>query len=365
MTVPATVPPLRVAVVGAGAVAEAAHLPAVAAQAGNVTVVAVVDVDPARARRLADRWRIPAAYSDVEAMLTAERPALVLVCTPPAAHRAAVISCLDAGAWVWCEKPPALSLAEYDEIAAHERDAGPYVAYVFQQRFGSAARRLRRHIADGTLGAPLVGLCETLWYRAPAYFEVPWRGRWAAEGGGPTMGHGIHQLDLLLWLLGDWTEVRATMGTLQRPIETEDVSMAMVRFANGAMVSVVNSVLSPREVSHLRLDFTDATVELTHLYGYDNSHWTWTPASHRAADPAVAGWPPARDVGSGHAVALAAMVASLRAGARPESSGADGRRALAFIAGLYRSAITDTTVRPADLVATDPFYRSMNGVPDV
>lgn len=353
--------PLRVAIVGAGNIAEAAHLPAVAAHAGALTVVGIVDVDPTRARAVADRWRIPAAYADVGTMLATEHPDLVLVCTPPAAHRATVISCLDAGAWVWCEKPPARSLAEYDEIAAHERDGGPYVAYVFQQRHGSAARRLHQLIADGTLGAPLVGLCHTLWYRPPAYFDAPWRGRWATEGGGPTMGHGIHQLDLLLWLLGDWTDIRASMATLQRPVETEDVSMAIVRFARGAMVSVVNSLLSPREVSHLRFDFTDATVELTHLYGYDNSHWTWTPAPHLARTADVRRWPPEHDVTSGHTAALGALLAAFRAGERPEASGADGRRVLELIAGLYKSAITDITVRPADIMPPDPFYLAMNG----
>lgn len=351
---------LRAAVVGAGGIAQAAHLPAATAHADVLSVVAVVDVDRERARAVARNWRIPAVYTEVDAMLAAERPDLVFVCTPPAAHRTAVISCLDAGAWVWCEKPPALSLAEYDEMAAHERDGGPYVAYVFQQRYGAAARRLRSWIGDGTIGPALVGLCQTLWYRPPAYFEVPWRGRWATEGGGPTMGHGIHQLDLLLWLLGDWTEIRASMATLQRPVETEDVSMAIVRFAGGTMVSVVNSLLSPREVSHLRLDFTDATVELTHLYGYDNSHWTWTPAPGRTP---VAGWPPEPDVPSGHAAALGDLLAALRAGVRPAAGGADGRRVLELIAGLYRSALTDTTVRPADLGPADPFYRSMNGRP--
>jgi predicted dehydrogenase len=51
-----------------------------------------------------------------------------------------------------------------------------------------------------------------MWYRDQAYFDVPWRGRWSAEGGGPTMGHGSHQIDPLLALLGEWIEVRAMAG---------------------------------------------------------------------------------------------------------------------------------------------------------
>ena len=260
-------------------------------------------------------------------MLAAEKPDLVTVATPPGAHRDAVIAALDAGAWVWCEKPPALSLAEYDEMAAHERAGGPYVSYVFQHRFGAGAQRLRRHVEEGTLGRPTVAVCDTLWFRDPAYFAVPWRGRWETEGGGPTMGHGIHQMDLALSILGDWTEVTAVMSTLERDTETEDVSMAIVRLASGGLLSIVNSLLSPRETSFLRFDFDDATVELEHVYGYDNSHWRWTPAAHAAGDAErIATWEPTADGSGSHRAQLTALVDAMERGERPAASGADGRR---------------------------------------
>lgn len=353
--------PVRVAIVGTGNIADSNHLPALRSLGDQVTVVAAVDIDQDRCTAFASKWSIPGVHTGLKRMLDIERPHLVVVCTPPGAHKDAVVACLDAGAWVWCEKPPTLSLAEYDEITEHEQEGGPYVSYVFQHRFGSAARALREQIRTGALGAPLVGICHTLWYRDDAYFEVPWRGRWSTEGGGPTMGHGIHQMDLMLALMGEWTEVRADIGTLARSVETEDVSLAAVRFASGAMASMVNSVLSPRETSYLRFDFADATVELTHLYGYGNADWRWSPAPHRAgATPADLG-APAADEASSHAAQLRLLVESFRARTRPEASGDDGRRVLALIAALYQSAFTGRPVTPGELIPDNPFYSSMDG----
>ena len=83
--------------------------------------------------------------------------------------------------------------------------------------------------------------CLTLWYRTAAYYAVPWRGKWATETGGTTAAHGIHAMDFMLWLLGDWAEVRAMVGTLFHDIEVDDVSMANVRFANGVLANITNS----------------------------------------------------------------------------------------------------------------------------
>ncbi|GAB7190917.1 Gfo/Idh/MocA family oxidoreductase [Kineococcus sp. NUM-3379] len=352
---------IRVAVVGAGAIAEGGHLPAYRAFADEVEVVAVVDVDPERARSLAERAGVPAHGTDLATVLREQRPHLVSVCTPPGAHREAVTAALGAGAWVWCEKPPALSLAEYDEMAAAEGEDGPYAAYVFQQRSGSASRALREQISVGELGRPLVAVCHTLWYRDTAYYEVPWRGRWATEGGGPAMGHGIHQMDLLLWLMGEWEEVSALTATLVHDVETEDVSTALVRFSSGALATVVNSVLSPRQESYLRFDLTDATVEVSHLYGHSNDDWTWTPAAHVTDAERTAAWRPAVDEPSSHTAALRDVLAALRKGERPPGSGPDGRRSLELVAGLYQSAAERRPVRRDELVPGNPFHAAMHG----
>lgn len=357
--------PLRTAVVGTGAIARASHLPALRtlAEEGAVELVAAVDVDAASMRSFAAEAAAAYGSSSLEAMLAEVRPALVVLCTPPALHREQAVAALQAGAFVWCEKPPCLSLAEFDAIEAAEEggDAGPYASIVFQHRFGSGARHVRGLLRSGALGRPLVAHCQTTWYRDAAYYSVPWRGRWATEGGGPAMGHGIHQTDLLLDLLGPWSEVRGMAARLVHDLETEDVSTAQVRFAGGAVATVVNSVLSPDEVSRIRIDCERATVELTHLYGYRNADWRITPAPGTPERDAAAWRDFGADEPSSHLAQLRTLVADIAAGRRHATSGAGGRRTLEFITALYKSAFTDTTVRAGEIGPGDPYYTQLHG----
>ena len=175
------------------------------------------------------------------------------------------------------------------------------------------------------------------------------------------MGHGIHQMDLLLDLLGPWDEVRAMAARLVHDVETEDVSTALVRFGNGALATVVNSVLSPDEVSRIRIDCEHATVELTHLYGHANDNWRITPVP-TAPEADVLRWQDfGPDVPSSHLEQLRELVASMRAGERPRSSGADGRTSLELISALYKAAFTDTTVRAGEIGPGDPYYTVLHG----
>ncbi|MBL1065539.1 Gfo/Idh/MocA family protein [Streptomyces sp. 7-21] len=358
---------LRAAVIGTGAIVTGSHLPALAAHAERVELVAAVDIDAARLdafREAAAAAGLPGVrgYTDLAAMLAEARPDLVLIGTPPSLHREQTIAALQAGAWVLCEKPLTLSLAEYDEIAAAEQATGVYASVVFQHRYGSGAVHARQLIASGELGAPLVAHCQTTWHRDTAYYAVPWRGRWATEGGGPTMGHGIHQYDLLLHLLGDWTEIRAMAARLVHDVESEDVSTALVRFASGAMATVVNSVLSPDEVSRIRIDCADATVELTHLYGHRNEDWVYTPRPGLDDEERVARWrTPAEDVPSSHTVQLGAVLDAYERGERPPGSGQEARRTIEFAAALYKSAFTGAPVRAGEIKPGDPYYEAMHG----
>ncbi|MDX3661723.1 Gfo/Idh/MocA family oxidoreductase [Streptomyces sp. ID05-26A] len=349
----------RAAIVGTGAIATS-HAEALRSAGDRVELVAVVDVDIERAQAFAATWGVRRAYDSLAAVLDEERLDVVHVCTPPRLHVPQALECLMADVHVLMEKPPALSLSEMDLLIAAERDSAGRVATVFQHRFGPAAVRLRRMIADGVLGRSLVAKCDTLWYRGDAYFEVPWRGTWNSEGGGPTMGHGIHQFDLLLSILGPWQEIRAVAARRARNVQTEDVSMALVTFADGTVASVVNSLLSPRETSELRLDFEHATVELQHLYGYTDAHWTVTPVPGH--DEVVTRWQTGRsEIVSDHRCQLAAFLDALDSGVAPPVTLADTRNTMEFIASLYASAFTGTVVRAGQIGPDSPFYASMEG----
>lgn len=352
---------VRVAIIGTGNIANA-HMAGLAQQGERVRVVGAMDVDRERAEAFCAKHGISHAYTDVDQLLAEAQPQLVHICTPPGMHADLSIRSLEAGAWVLCEKPLCASLAELDAIAAAEERTGRYCSSVFQWRFGSGGQHVKGLIDAGELGRPLVGLCNTTWYRDAAYYAVPWRGKWSTELGGPTMGHGIHAMDFFLWLMGDWQEVRAMLGTLDRAIEVEDVSMALVRFESGAMGSIVNSVLSPRQESYVRLDFQQATVELTHLYRYGNQDWRYSVPDGTGDPAALDRWRTIpTDVPSSHGSQVAALLESMARGERPLVSGHEARRTIEFITCLYKAAFTGAPVRRGSIAPDDPFYRSLHG----
>jgi predicted dehydrogenase len=352
--------PVRVAIVGTGNIASV-HAEALAVP--GVAIVAAADIEAERLAAFRERFGIPAGYGDVAGLLAASRPDLVHLCTPPWLHHEQALACLRAGVSVLVEKPPAISLRQFDELAAATGTGGgpPWFATVFQHRFGSGHRRLKTLAASGVLGRPLVAVCHTMWFREQAYFDVPWRGRWDTEGGGPTMGHGIHQMDMLADVLGDWTEVSAIARRQARVTATEDLSLAHVTFASGAVASVVNSVLSPREESYLRFDFERATIEVTHLYGYGDEDWRITPAPGHEQEVSAAVKQAESGTSSGHHAQFAEVVSCLRAGERPPVTPQDSRRTLSLAAAIYASAFTQRMVTPDDLAADTPFNKEMNG----
>ncbi len=351
----------RAVLVGTGGIGDA-HVNAVIATQGRVQLVAACDIDATRARTFCDRHKIPTAHTDYATMLREEKPDIVLVAAPPGLHADMSIAAMEAGAWVLCEKPLCASLAEFDRIAEAEQRTGRRTACVFQMRFASSNVHIRSLLQQGIFGRPLVAICHTLWYRDAAYYAVPWRGRWNTELGGPTMSQGIHTVDHLLHLFGEWTEVRAVADTLYHGIEVEDLSMAHVKFANGARASIINSTLCPRQETYLRLDCEHATIELTHLYAYNKDNWKLTPANPGAAETMQTAWdafPP--DVGSTHGAQLNAMLSDMETGSVPLTSGAEAKRTLEFLTALYKSAFTGATVARGSIQPGDPFYNVMHG----
>jgi predicted dehydrogenase len=170
-------------------------------------------------------------------------------------------------------------------------------------------------------------------------------------------------MDLFLWLLGGWEEVSAFTGTLDHTIEVEDVSLAMVRFKNRALGSIVNSVVSPREETYLRFDFQKASVELTGLYGYTNKNWLFTQPKGQSDEAVLARWEELTlNLPSSHKAQLSQLLDSLDHHQRPLSSTPDIRPTLEFITAIYKSAATGQKVQQGSIVAGDPFYDHASGL---
>lgn len=351
----------RVAILGTGGIA-ACHVQGIKDQGERAEIVAGMDVDAGRAKAFCEKHAIPGCFSDASELLRSAKPDIVTIATPPSVHCDLTVKSLEAGAWVFCEKPLVGSLVELDRIEDAERRTGRFCNCITQWRSASSARHIKRLISEGAFGKPLVGHCHTLWYRAVPYYQVPWRGKWETELGGTTMGHGIHAMDFFLWLMGDWTEVFARIGTLDRAIRVEDCSMALARLENGAMASLASSAISPREESYVRLDFQKATVELKHTYGYGNANWTITPVNDpdKQTDPERWNAFPA-DVPISHGALLTQMLEAMDCGARPPVSGPESRRIVEFLSCFYKSAATGLPVQRGTLKPEDPFYQRIYG----
>lgn len=350
-------PRLRAAIIGTGGIANA-HADALRQQPG-VELAAAIDIDATRARDFASKWGVTRTAASLEEALDGGGLDLVAICTPPSSHFPLALEALSLGLHAVIEKPPALSLAQMRELEAAEAVSAGSLSCIFQHRFGSGAQRLRSLQQAGILGRPLVGTCNTLWFRNQDYFDVPWRGLWDVEGGGPTMGHGIHQFDLLLHLWGPWSDVTAFAGKLARRTDTEDASAAVVRFESGAIATVINSVISPRETSYLRLDFEHATVELEHLYGYSDANWTVTAAPGREA--AVESWNQGEDLASGHPAQYRAIVGSITEGGAAPVTVTDAYATMELAAAIYASSVSGTTVARGGIDESSPFFTRMDG----
>jgi len=349
---------ISVLLVGAGAIAPA-HVRAVRGEGERAVLKGVVDRDRTTARTFAADHGISAAYDDLATALEKEHPDLVLICTPPALHADQCVKALSSGAWVLCEKPLCASLAELDRIIRAEQESRCYCSVIAQRRFSGVVRHIKGLIEGDVLGAPIAALCATTWFRDAAYYRVPWRGTWAQETGGVTMNLGVHLIDLLLHLFGRWRDVRGVVTTRQRAIEVDNLSAGVVTFENGAVGSLLNSALSPRQETYLRLDFERATLETRHLYDFTAKDWT----CYSSEAAVMAAWEALEDDSpADHAAQFRALLADMEAGTPPlmRSAGA-ARETLEFVTAFYKAGFGKEIVQRGAITPDDPFYRGMNG----
>ena len=231
--------PLRVGVIGAGAVAQVAHLPTLSRLDG-FELVSICDNDLPKAQSLATRFEIPNVFDDIEDLLERSRPDAVAVCTPNHLHEVHVKTALATGAHVLCERPLGLSPAGVEDVIAAQERADKVVLVGTQNRFRSDVQAVKQFLEGGELGR-LHGV-RAGWYTfKPARRALGWRRHRAQSGGGAMLDLGLPLLDLSLWML-DWPKpchVTATFGLgAGGEAAVEDSGVALITCEHGASITV-------------------------------------------------------------------------------------------------------------------------------
>jgi predicted dehydrogenase len=225
---------LRVGIVGAGIIF---HTHARAWRECGVAIQAVADVDAGRAQAAAARYGIPVVTREWRDLVGHAELDVIDVCTPPQFHLPVVLGALEAGKHVICEKPLVPTLVEADRVCEAVSATTAKLAIVHQLRYDVEHQCMKWLVENDVLGK--ICLARVLRYDAPPPELVRKRvwGDWQGAGGGVVMTKAIHQLDLLLWLLGDAKRVEAMMGTYLYPIESEDTAVVNIEFEAGALAS--------------------------------------------------------------------------------------------------------------------------------
>jgi predicted dehydrogenase len=352
---------LRIGIIGTGGIANA-HVQGYLAFPERCEIVALADVAPGRAAQKAEEFGISAVGYDDPAQMIAEADLdLVSIATPPSTHAQLPIAALDAGIHVLVEKPMAPSLEECEAMLAAQERSGKLLSVVAQNRFRDDLATLKEVVDSGLLGSISHVRVDSAWWRGLPYYDLWWRGTWEKEGGGCTLNHAIHHIDLLLWLLGSPAEVTAMLANAQHDnSEVEDLSVAVFRYERG-LAQLTSSVVHHGEEQEIVIQGQHARVSQPWKVLAESSDAAGFPA--RGGDPervaAIEAIVTNREplAHRGHEGQIEDLLAAIRDGREPIADGRAGRDAIEVVTAIYKAGI-DREFVSLPLSASDPYYRA-------
>lgn len=345
--------PIGFAIIGCGMIARF-HARALA-DVPDVRLAALVSRREDNARKMAAELGLDCALStNLDAVLARPDVQAVIITTPSGAHLEPAVAAARAGKHVVVEKPLEITSERCDRIIDACDRHGVKLCTIFPSRFGDANRALKEAVEAGRFGRLTLGETTCKWWRPQSYYdEGGWKGTQALDGGGALMNQAIHNVDLLLWMMGPVSHISGFTATLAHErIEVEDTAVACLRFANGAL-GVIQATTSvhpglPKTIA-VHGDRGSAVIEQDDVLRWDFAPETAedralkerfarkTGASGGSSNPAAISH-------VGHARQLADFVRAIRTNSAPLVDGREGRRAVAVIEAIYRSAATGRAV---------------------
>src|SRR3954451_6509103 len=306
-------------------------------------LVACSNKTAARGQEFADRWGAK-FVPDYRALCHYEELDFIDVCAFPDFHLEPVEACAEIGRPVQVQKPMATNLDTARKMLEVARKAGIILGVASQHRFDDSTIFLKRALAAGRLGRLLEADAYVKWFRSEEYYSRPIKGSWQTEGGGALINQAIHQVDVLLYLMGPVSRVQGMwqIGARHR-IESEDIVNALLRYASGA-TGVIQAATAfwPGYTERIEFHGTKGTAVIS---GDNLTTWdVLDDEEANAADPAPLG----QNVASGSSDPMAISLTSferqfldfgdaIRSRRQPLVNGEEGYRALELVLGIYQA----------------------------
>ena len=349
---------ISIAIVGTGGISHA-HIQAYLKFPERCRIVALVDIIPGKAQRVKEQYHLDAeAYLDHHDILPLDID-LVDVCTPPFAHAEISINALRSGKHVICEKPMAASLEECDAMLKARDESGKKLSIIAQNRFRGPIRDLKALLDSGIAGKVRHAQIDSLWFRGHSYYDLWWRGTWEKEGGGCTLNHAVHHIDMLGWMMGLPQRVTSVLAnTGHDNAEVEDLSISVMEYPH-ALATVTASVVHHGEDQKLIFQCEKAKLAAPFSVFASQPQPNGFPLSE--PDPAFEAQ--ARDYLAQlpplpyemHLGQLENMLSAIEKNEAPFITGEDGRRTIELITAIYKSGASHAPVT-LPLAKEDPFY---------
>jgi len=346
---------LRFGIIGCGVIGHI-HAEAIATLP-DAQLVAVVDTVLKPTQELMDEFHVT-HYGNLQEMLAREQLDVVDVCTPSGMHGEHACQVMRAGVNVIVEKPMEVSRAAIEEMLRVQQETGVKLAVISQHRFDPDTIKVHDLVEAQAFGRLVLGNALIPLWRSQAYYDSgAWRGTWKLDGGGVLMNQSIHSIDLLQWLMGPVKSVCAYTDTLVHRMETEDVAVAILRFANGALGTIAattgaypgtgtrielhgdkgSAVIEDDRLSYLHL----AQDDREEVGPYDAAREQHVPTA--PAGPSTAQNPATLAIRS-HALQIEDMIRAIRENGAPLVDGFAARHPVEIILGIYESARTHQEV---------------------
>lgn len=243
---------LNIAIIGTGAISDS-HIKAYQQFGDRCRIVALVDLYPDKAKEKAAQYGLDvavcASISDAVAQVEFDAAS---ICLPPFGHAEGAVELLQAGKHVLVEKPMATCLEECDAMIAAAEASGKLLGVVSQNRFMTPMMKTKAILDSGVIGKVLHAQVDSFWWRGGNYYDLWWRGTWEKEGGGCTMNHAVHHIDIYQWMMGMPAEVMAVTRNLSHEnSEVEDFSTAVLTYADGRVGQITASLVHHGEDQQL------------------------------------------------------------------------------------------------------------------